>query len=124
MFVMIAPNGLYARKEPSDSSASAMKMSPDPKCAFVPPRLIIPPIAKEGSKPACCKATVSIEVVVVLPWVPATATDFDSDIRSAKAWARVKIVKPLVFAAMISGFAWSIALETTKISAPPILLAS
>ena len=33
-----------------------------------------PPIANDGSTPACCRATVSIDVVVVLPLVPATAT--------------------------------------------------
>ena len=31
-------------------------------------------MTKDGSAPQCCSATVSIEVVVVLPWVPATAT--------------------------------------------------
>ena len=100
-----------------------MKISPDPKWAFVPPRFIIPPIAKDGSKPACCSATVSIEVVVVFPWVPATATDLDSDIKRARASARLSISKPLALAANNSGLFPSIALEITKTFALPKLLA-
>ena len=45
-----------------------------PRWALEPDSLSSLPIANEGSAPQCCSATVSIEVVVVLPWVPATAT--------------------------------------------------
>ncbi|CAB4586656.1 unannotated protein [freshwater metagenome] len=83
--MIIAPLGLYAKKEPSDSSASAMKIEPLPLCAFVPAVLIVPPIANEGSSPADCNATVSIAVVVVLPCVPATAIEVKSDINQASA---------------------------------------
>jgi hypothetical protein len=38
---------------------------------------MVPPIAKDGSAPHACKATVSIEDVVVLPCVPATAMLID-----------------------------------------------
>ncbi|CAB4585493.1 unannotated protein [freshwater metagenome] len=64
---MIAPFGLYAKNDPSDSSASAINTDPLPLCAFVPAVLIVPPIAKDGSSPADCKATVSMAVVVVFP---------------------------------------------------------
>ena len=86
----MAANGWYSIKEPSDSSASATKISPVPRCAFDPDAVIVPPIAKEGSAPHACKATASIDDVVVLPCVPATATLFDSDINTDKAPARVK----------------------------------
>ncbi len=39
-----------------------------------PDSLSSPPIANDGSAPQCWRATVSIDVVVVLPCVPATAT--------------------------------------------------
>ena len=38
-------------KDPSDSSASAMKKLPVPLCAFEPEALSVPPIAKDGSSP-------------------------------------------------------------------------
>ena len=116
--VMIAPVGLYERKEPSDSSASATKISPLPRWALVPELFIIPPIAKEGSRPALWSATVSIAVVVVFPWVPATATDLFPCITSASASARGIISAPRSFAANNSGLSDEIAEETTITSAP------
>ena len=85
----MAPKGLYSINEPSDSSASATKYSPVPRWAFEPEALMVPPIAKEGSAPQACRATVSIEDVVVLPCVPATAMLIDSLISKASACARV-----------------------------------
>ena len=64
---MTAPKGLYAMKDPSDSSASTMKVFPAPWCALVPEFRTVAPIAKDGSNPQCCSATVNIEVVVVFP---------------------------------------------------------
>ena len=63
-----------ARNAPSLSSASATKSLPVPRWALLPLSLSSLPIANDGSAPQCCSATVSIEVVVVLPCVPATAT--------------------------------------------------
>jgi len=40
---------------------------------LVPASFSSPPTAKDGSKPQCCKATMSIEVVEVLPCVPDTS---------------------------------------------------
>ena len=48
-------------------------LPPLPSWALEPVTLRSPPIANDGSAPQCCSATVSIEVVVVLPCVPATA---------------------------------------------------
>ena len=110
--MIIAPVGLYAKKDPSDSSASATKIEPLPLCAFIPAVLIVPPIAKDGSRPADCKATVNIAVVVVLPCVPATATDVDSDISHANATARAAIGKPFFLASTNSGLLSVIADET------------
>ncbi len=72
MLVTTATSGLYSSSEPSLSSASATKQSPLPWWALVPASPRSPPTAKDGSKPQCCRATISIEVVVVFPWVPVT----------------------------------------------------
>ena len=53
--------------------------------------MIVPPIANDGSAPQACKATASIEEVVVFPCVPATATLIDSDINTASAAARGRV---------------------------------
>ena len=45
---------------------------PLPWWALVPDSFSSPPMANDGSSPQCCSATTSIEVVEVLPWVPAT----------------------------------------------------
>ena len=113
--MIIAPVGLYARKEPSDSSASATNIVPVPLWALVPAVFIVPPIAKEGSKPADCSATVSIAVVVVFPWVPAIAIDVDSDINQASAVARAIIGRPFALAASNSALLSFIAEEIITI---------
>ena len=70
MFVTTATSGVYSSSEPSLSSASATKQSPLPWWALVPASPRSPPTANDGSKPHCCNATMSMEVVVVLPCVP------------------------------------------------------
>ncbi|CAB5055914.1 unannotated protein [freshwater metagenome] len=82
---------------------------------------MVPPIAKDGSSAQACKATASIEDVVVLPWVPATAIDLDSDIKIAKAAARVSTFSPSSCARIISGLLVAIAVEYTTRSAPSTL---
>lgn len=74
MLVTTATSGRYSSSEPSLSSASATKQSPLPWCALVPASPRSPPTAKDGSNPLRCNATMTIEVVVVLPWVPVTIT--------------------------------------------------
>ncbi len=63
-----------SRNVPSLSSASTTSHSAPVQWAPVPTSLTSPPTTKLGSHPAVGRIIVSIEVVVVLPWVPATAT--------------------------------------------------
>ena len=65
--------GDKCKKEASLSSASAMKYLLFPSCALEFIFLTIPPFTDVGSKPAVKYICVSIAVVVVFPWVPATA---------------------------------------------------
>ncbi|CAB4676658.1 unannotated protein [freshwater metagenome] len=83
----------------------------------------VAPIAKDGSTPQCCNATVNMEVVVVFPCVPATATERFCDINIANASARSKIGIFNSFARFSSTFDAEIALEITIISRPAILSA-
>ena len=61
-----------ARKLPSLSSASMTNHRPLPWAAAPPSEATSAPIRKEGSSPAATRAVASIDVVVVLPWVPDT----------------------------------------------------
>lgn len=74
-----------------------------------------------GSRCACMKMCVSIDVVVVLPCVPATQIAFLYDrIRWPHACARSKIGMPAARAAAISGLSlWAAAVRMTQ-SAPSI----
>jgi hypothetical protein len=49
---------------------------------------MMPPLITVGSMPPASSRVAIIEVVVVLPWVPATATVFLSRISSASISAR------------------------------------
>ena len=116
--VITAPCGEKARKEPSDSSASATKMSPLPWCAPEPDSLSSPPMANDGSSPAACSATVSIEVVDVLPWVPAMHTLRVSVINAASAYARCNTGSPRRRASRSSGLVERMAVEITTAVGP------
>jgi hypothetical protein len=70
--VTTATSGVYSSNEPSLSSASATNDVPLPWWALVPASPRSPPTANDGSNPQCCNATMSIDVVVVLPAVPVT----------------------------------------------------
>ncbi len=70
MLVTTATSGVYSSSEPSLSSASATKHVPLPWWALVPASPRSPPTANDGSNPVCCNATMSIDVVVVLPACP------------------------------------------------------
>ncbi len=119
----MAANGWYSINEPSDSSASATKISPVPRWAFEPEAVMVPPIAKDGSAPHACKATASIDELVVFPWVPATAMLLESDISTARAAARVRIGSFNCCARIRSGLDSEIALEYTTKSEPSTLSA-
>ena len=78
MLVTTAISGRSSRKLASLSSASATTHSPSPQPALVgspsgPAPGSSPPMKKAGSAPSARSAQTSIAVVVVLPWVPATA---------------------------------------------------
>ena len=88
-----------------------------PSWAFEPDSFRLPPIAYDGSAAQCCSATVSIEVVVVLPCVPATASVRRPTITEASAAARGRIGIPAARAATTSGLVSRIAVDTTTVSA-------
>jgi hypothetical protein len=58
----------------SYSSASITKQRPCPARAEMPKFCGTPPTRKPGFKSAHSRIQASIDVVVVLPWVPATAS--------------------------------------------------
>ena len=60
---------------PSLSSASTTNHSSPLQCAPVPTSATSPPMTKLGRQPASASINISIDVVVVLPCVPATATE-------------------------------------------------
>ncbi len=72
IFVASAMVGDSLRKEPSLSSASAIRKSPCPSLAFEPVALSRPPITTVGSRPAPDTIAEIREVVVVFPCAPAT----------------------------------------------------
>ena len=76
MLVRIVPWSGSSRCVPSLSSASTTNHSLPVHWAPVPMSLTSPPMTKPGRSPASARISMSIEVVVVLPWVPATASDF------------------------------------------------
>ena len=76
-------------------------------------------MANDGSAPQCWIATVSSEVVVVLPWVPATATARRPTITEASAPARCTTASPRRRASTSSGLDSRIAVDTTTVSTSP-----
>src|SRR3954469_6045858 len=99
-------------------------MSPSPAWPLLPDSFRSPPMAKEGSAPQACTATVSIEVVDVLPWVPAAATLRRPAITEASATARGSTRRSRSRAATSSGLSERMAVETTTVSAWPRCAAS
>jgi hypothetical protein len=91
MLVITAITGASRRKEPSLSSASATSRSPVPSRVVegsVPAASTRPPMMAVGSRPACASRCAISEVVVVLPWEPATAIPSLRRITSASISAR------------------------------------
>ena len=75
-----------------------------------------PPIANDGSSPQCCSATVSIDVVEVLPAVPVTAASRRPAVSAASACARCTTGRPRSRAAASSGLLSRIADDTTTVA--------
>ena len=118
MLVTTATVGLSFRKERSDSSASATMKSPLPRRAPEPSTPRRPPTTTVGSRPPLSSTRATIEVVVVLPWLPATATPYLSRISSASISARGMTGTPSRRASSTSGFRLRTAVEVTTTWAP------
>jgi hypothetical protein len=80
---------------------------------------MIPPLITVGSTPPASSNVATIEVVVVLPWVPAIATQRFSRISSASISARRTTGRRFARAAASSGLSRLIAVDTTITSASP-----
>src|SRR5512134_145792 len=88
MLVTTAMVGDNLRNEPSDSSASATRNLPWPSLALLPRVLSLPPMTMVGSMLPWVSTVETMEVVVVLPWVPAMAMPYFIRISSASISAR------------------------------------
>src|SRR3954452_9177989 len=88
-------------------------MPPSPWWALAPDSLRSPPMANDGSSRQCCSATVSTDVVDVLPCVPAMQATRWPSISPASACARRSTGIPAARAAASSGLVSLIAVETT-----------
>ena len=124
ILVTTAMIGCKYKNEASDSSASATKYSPWPRCALVPIEFKRPPMTQVGSSPASPSTCEIKLVVVVLPCVPAMAMPCLKRISSASIIARGTTGTPAALAATTSGLSGFTALEITTTSAPAILLAT
>ena len=79
---------------------------------------MMPPLITVGSSPPASSSAATIEVVVVLPCVPAIATQLFSRISSASISARRTTASRRARAAISSGLSRLMAEETTTTSAP------
>ena len=107
-------------KVPSDSSASTTIQLPSPRLALEPYALITPPLMTVGSSPTPSSSAATMEVVVVLPCVPAMATVHFRQISSASISARRTTGMPSARAASTSGLPDLMADEITSAPAPSI----
>jgi hypothetical protein len=117
--VTTAISGSRARNVPSLSSASITSHCPLSQTAFVPISLTSPPIRKLGRSPASTRMRASIDVVVVFPWVPDTATHRRHAATAAVASARWSTLTPNRRASTTSGFVGEMAVEMVTSSAAP-----
>ena len=124
MFVTTASTGIRFRKEASDSSASTTMNSPLPRAELAPALCSLPPITKVGSTPASVRMSVTSEVVVVLPCVPAMAMPLRRRISSASITARGTTGMRRARAAITSGLSPFTAVDVTTASAPSMCAAS
>ena len=118
MLVTTAMVGESLRNERSDSSASATMNSPRPRRAPEPSTPSRPPTTTVGSRPPLSSTSATIEVVVVLPWLPATATPYLRRISSASISVRGITGMPRRRASTTSGFSGFTAVEVTTTWAP------
>ncbi len=119
MLVTTAMAGESLRKLPSDSSASTTISSPLPSLAFEPRELSLPPTTVVGSRPPAASTVATMEVVVVLPWLPAMATPYLRRISSASISARGMTGVLRALATTTSGLSRFTAEEMTTTSQAP-----
>ena len=79
---------------------------------------MMPPLITVGSRLPASSRVATIEVVVVLPWVPAMAMQLFNRISSASISARRTTGMRCARAAISSGLSRLIAVDTTSTSAP------
>ncbi len=85
---------------------------------------MMPPLITVGSKPPASSSVATIEVVVVLPWVPAMAMQLFNRISSASISARRTTGSRCARAATSSGLSCLMAEETTTTRTPVRLSAA
>ena len=117
MLVMTAIVGESFRKEPSLSSASATMTSPSPSLALLPIDESFPPMTMVGSSPPWARIVETMEVVVVLPCMPETATENFILRSSASISARGMTGMLRRWASRTSGLSALTAVEVTTTSA-------
>ena len=98
--------------------------SPEPAYAFVPTSRSTAPQMSDGSRPPARSAVQTSAVVVLLPWVPATATTRLPVASSLQASSRFQTARPVARAAATSTFVSPYALERMTTSAPATFRAS
>ena len=105
---------------PSLSSASSTSHSPLSHTALVPISLTSPPMRKLGRSPASTRIRASIDVVVVLPWVPATATQRrQAAMRGQRLGPAQDDHSPGAGPSATSGLVSAMAVDTATTSASP-----
>src|SRR5919107_1025009 len=119
MFVTTAACGLRKRKERSLSSASATTRSDLPNATLLPMSFSSPPTRAVGFSPRASRTCAVMLVVVVLPWVPVTATLRLPSRTQARASARGMTGMDLRLACRSSGFVFGMAVEITTRNHPP-----
>jgi hypothetical protein len=115
--VTIAYVGWRLRKLRSNSHASATKNGPEPQFEEPPRPGYSPPMRKPGSRRDARSAQAIMAVVVVLPWVPATAIPVLSAISLPRHCEYLRTGMPRSRAPASSGLSSPTAAEITIRSA-------
>jgi len=119
----MARMGDSLRNERSLSSASATRYCELPRRAFEPRASTRPPTTTVGSRPPAARTEATMDVVVVLPCIPATAMPYFRRISSASISARWMTGILRVRASTTSGFFALTAELVTTTDASPMWLA-
>ena len=118
---MIAISGSYSRNASAYSSASTTACTPLPSRALPPRPGESPPSSTSGSSPPSTHICASRAVLVVLPWLPATASTSRSASSHCTICALESTCTPRSRAASSSGLSLEAAAVATTSSARPRL---